>query len=139
MRNLPTILGVAALLVTACSGLTAIIPDPTPTPHATQVPLPATGHDFEIHLQDGFQGDRVRIRVDGALVYDGMPQTNPVLGLAETLGWRAANTTFALTVEVPAQGINHTQTLSLDDGLAVGITLYQGQVLVVQANGFAYE
>jgi hypothetical protein len=125
-------LATAALLLGAC---TAITTNPAPTP----IPTPATGHAFNIHLQEGFEGDEVLIRVDGALVYQDAPETNPVLGLAETLGARAAGKEIALTVEVPAQGIDHTQTLNLDDGLAVGISLYQGEVLVIQADWFGYE
>jgi hypothetical protein len=123
---------VVALLLSACTATTI---DPTPTP----IPTPAAGHDFGIHLQEGFTGDDILIRVDGALVYQGAPETNPVLGLAETFGARAAGRMFALTVEVPAQQIDHTQTLNPDDGLAVGISLYQEEVLVIQANWFGYE
>jgi hypothetical protein len=125
-------LATAALLLGAC---TTIMTNPTPTP----IPTPATGHDFVIHLQEGFEGDDVLIRVDGALVYQDAPETNPVLGLAKTLSARAADKKIALTVEVPAQHINHTQILNLDDGLAVGISLHRGEVLVIQANGFGYE
>lgn len=125
-------LAALALLLGACTATTI---DPTPT----RIPTPAAGHDFDIHLQEGFTGDDVLIRVDGALVYQGAPETNPVLGLAETFGARAAGRTFALTVKVPAQHIDHTQNLNLDDGRAVGISLYQGEVLVIQADWFGYE
>jgi hypothetical protein len=132
MKACLTALATAALLLGACSATTT---DPAPT----SIPTPATGHDFGIHLQEGFEGDGVLIRVDGALVYQDAPETNPVLGLATTLGARAAGKEFALTVEVPAQHIDHTQTLNLDDGLAVGVSLHQGEVLVIQANGFGYD
>lgn len=127
-----TALAAIALLLGACI---AIPTDPTPT----LIPTVAAGHDFYIHLQEGFQGDDILIRVDGALVYQDAPETNPLLGLAETLGARAAGKTVDLTVEVPAQNIRHSQSLNLDDGLAVGISLYQGEVLVIQADAFGYE
>ena len=132
MKMRLNVLAALALLLGACTVTTI---DPTPTP----IPTPVAGHDFDIHLQEGFTGDDVLIRVDGALVYQGAPETNPVLGLAETFGARAAGRTFALTVKVPAQHIDHTQNLNLDDGLAVGISLYQGEVLVIQADWFGYE
>ena len=125
-------LAAVALLLGACTATTL---DPTPT----FIPTPAAGHDFHIHLQEGFKGDDILILVDGILVYQDVPETNPVLGFAETLGARAAGRKIALTVEVPAQHIDHTQNLNLDDGLAVGISLYQGEVLIIQADWFGYE
>jgi hypothetical protein len=68
-------LAVLALLRGAC---TAITIDPTPTP----IPTSVAGHGFDIHLQEGFTGDDILIRVDGALVYQDAPETNPILGLA---------------------------------------------------------
>ena len=125
------VLASIALLLGACNALA--------TNRAPMgIPTPLEGHDFEIHLQGGFEGDEVLIRIDGALVYQDRPETNPVLDLAETLGARAAEEVFSLTIEVPAKHIAHTQTLDLNDGMAVGVSLYQGQVFVIQADWFGY-
>ncbi len=95
--------------------------------------------EYSIDLQEGFSGEVVQVLIDDKSVYGGKPQTNELLGVADRFVFDSESTTITLTVVVPAKNVNSTHSLDLSRAKCIGISIRNGDVEVIQANGFGYD
>ena len=107
--------------------------------HPSQVQPVAGGEAFFVHLQEGFSGEPVRVLVDGELLFEGKPTTDPRLGIAEEFSGSASSTNINLTIEIPSRSIKRTHSVDLAKAKSLGISVHNGKVSMVQANSFAYD
>ncbi|NIM05663.1 MAG: hypothetical protein GTN65_08605 [Armatimonadetes bacterium] len=101
--------------------------------------LTSTGEAFFVHLQEGFSGEFVRVVVDGKEVFSGKPTTDPRLGFAEQFAGSAQTTSITLTVEIPSKTFKSTHSLDLTKARGIGISIVNGEVMIIQANAFGYD
>jgi hypothetical protein len=79
---------------------------------------------LHVHLQDGFSGEPVTIRLDGRTVVEkSSVKTRPQLGLAEIIELSPPHGRLTLEVQVPAQVLRETITLDPDRDLYLGLSL----------------
>jgi len=80
-----------------------------------------------IHLQDGFDGDEVVVKVDGKvrLQRDGVT-TRRVLGLAEHVELEVADGPLALEVAIPNRGLERTIAAEARGELHLGVSIAHG-------------
>jgi hypothetical protein len=79
---------------------------------------------LHVHLQDGFSGEPVRIRLDGKTVIENPAvTTRPQLGLAELIPLELPAGRHTLEVQVPAHTQVQTFTLTSGQELHVGLSL----------------
>lgn len=77
-----------------------------------------------VHLQDGFSGEPVTIRLDGKTVAENSAvKTRPQLGLAEIIPLEVPPGRHTLEVQVPAHTQVETITLGPDQELYIGLSL----------------
>ena len=122
---------IAVLLLVGCSR-----PDAAGEPGAGVEP--PTGTSFAVHLQDGFTGQRVRLLVDGALVFEGRPQTDPRLGLAHAVAGRTERSSVEVTLE-REDGPPRSGRFDLAGGVAIGVSLEGAEIVMRQAPAFGYD
>lgn len=79
---------------------------------------------LHVHLQDGFSGEPVRIRLDGKTVIENSAvTTRPQLGLAEIIPLELPAGRHTLEVQVPAHTQAETITLQPGQELHLGLSL----------------
>jgi hypothetical protein len=96
---------------------------------------------LSVDLQEGFQNDTVRVRVDdaAALEREGL-STRRQIGLAARLELEAPEGSFVLHVEVPTRALATSERLDAARGAFVGVNITAGGKLElrVQAKEFWY-
>ena len=97
------------------------------------------GEPFFVHLQEGFSGEPARVLVDGIVLFEGKPKTNPLLGIAHEFTGSAASTDITVTIEIPKKSIKSTHNVDLKNARGLGISVQNGKVTIVQANAFGYD
>jgi len=101
---------------------------------------PVTGDEsFFVHLQEGFSGESTRILVDGKLLFEGNPTTDPRLGLAEQFAGSTTSTRISVTIEIPGRNIKSTHSIDLTNGRGIGLSVANGKVRIIQADAFGYD
>ena len=119
------------------------VPDPPATtekPATVEPSKPAPAEQaYEIHLQSGFDGKPVTVKVDGKQIYTGSPETDYTIGLADTIRGVAQSPSLELVVEVPSKRVLSTLTIDLAKGKLIGINVGKGKLDYRQSNDFQYE
>ncbi len=119
------------------------VPDPPATtekPATVEPSKPAPAEQaYEIHLQSGFDGKPVTVKVDGKQIYTGSPETDYTIGLADTIRGVAQSPSLELVVEVPSKRVLSTLTIDLAKGKLIGINVGKGKMDYRQSNDFQYE
>ena len=105
----------------------------------SNIVAPPNAVAFSIHLEEGFGGSIVTIAVDGSEVFNGKPNTDPVLGLAEIVPTWAASSTPVLHVTVKTAKVDWTEAVDLKKGKALGLSIISGKINMQQAEGFGYD
>ena len=83
---------------------------------------------FKIDLQEGFDGDRVVIRVDGRPVYDKQGvSTRMQIGLADSVQVETGSEA-ELAVQLPDKGLEGTVKLFVEETPNVGVSV-EGEVV----------
>jgi hypothetical protein len=83
---------------------------------------------LKIDLQDGFAGDRVIMRIDGAVVYDRAGiKTRMQVGLADSAEVEAGPAA-ELRVELPEKGIDGSTTVNAEKTPNIGVSVEGGSV-----------
>lgn len=122
---------VVGLAIAICAGCTKQL--------APDAELVAESTAFFIHLQEGFTGEAVRVSVDGNLVYEGNPTTNPLLGIAHEFTGSAKSSDIVLRIEIPSLKIDSAHKIDLATAKGLGISAQNAKVTIVQANAFGYD
>ena len=65
--------------------------------------------------------------------------TDPRLGFAEQFAGSAQTTSITLTVEIPSKTFKSTHRLDLTKARGIGISIVNGEVMIIQANAFGYD
>jgi len=95
---------------------------------------------LDIHLQEGFEGDEVVVRIDGEerLRRDAV-QTRKALALAEHVTFEVAAGQHVVEVSIPARGIEQRIDVDVADKLYVGMGLKDNELRVrVRDKQFGY-
>lgn len=115
-------------------------PAPTEKPATVETSKPAPAeHAYEIHLQSGFGGKPVTVKVDGKQIYTGSPETDYTIGLADTIRGVTQSPSLELVVEVPSKRVLSTLKIDLAKGKLIGINVGKGKLDYRQSNDFQYE
>lgn len=85
-----------------------------------------------IHLQTGFDGDEVVVRINGEerLRRDGV-RTRRVLGLAEHAELEVEPGLLAVEIWVPGRGLEKHLDVEAGDEIYLGISLTDGEIRVI--------
>ena len=79
---------------------------------------------LHIHLQEGFSGEPVTIRLNGRTVVEKQSvKTRPQLGLAEIIDLSPPHGRLTLEIQVPAQVLSEILTLDPNRELYFGLSL----------------
>jgi hypothetical protein len=95
---------------------------------------------INVALQDGFDGDTVVIRVDGAEAYHGeRVTTRTQISHAADTQLNVPDGPFTLEVDVPTRGVRETLTLDPQAQPNVALSLLDGQLVAAYPErlGFA--
>ena len=85
---------------------------------------------INVALQDGFDGDTVVLRVDGATVYSGEQiTTRTQISHAADMQLEVPDAPFTLEVEVPTRGVKETLELDPHTQPNVGLSLLDGRIV----------
>lgn len=107
--------------------------------HPNKLQPVAKDEPFFVHLQEGFSGEPTKISVDGKLIFEGNPKTDPLQGVAHELTGTASSTLINMTIEIPSKKIKSTHSFDLIKAKGFGISVVNGQISIVQANAFGYD
>jgi len=90
---------------------------------------------LHVHLQDGFSGEPVTIRLNGqTVVQKPSVKTRPQLGLAEIIDLSPPHGRVTLEIQVPAQVLSETITLEPSRDLYLGLSLRADGTLTHQVS-----
>jgi len=90
---------------------------------------------LHVHLQDGFSGEPVTIRLNGqTVVQKPSVKTRPQLGLAEIIDLSPPHGRVTLEIQVPAQVLSETITLDPSRDLYLGLSLQADGTLTHQVS-----
>src|SRR5262245_44780574 len=93
-----------------------------------------------LHLQDGFTGDEVVVKVNGEeRLHRDEVRTRRVLGLAEHVELDVADGPLTVEVSLPARGLTKRLELTAEGEVYVGISLAGGELrLITSKTPFGY-
>jgi hypothetical protein len=85
-----------------------------------------------IHLQDGFTGDEIAVRINGEerLHHDGV-RTRRVLGLAEHTELAVDDGPLSIEISVPTRGLEKRIELEASDEVHLGVSLTGNDIQVI--------
>ena len=83
---------------------------------------------LNLALQDGFDGDEVAIRVDGAEVYRDRVTTRTQISHAADMQLEVPDRPFSLEVDVPTRGVHETFRVDPQTQSNVAISLLDGRL-----------
>ena len=93
-----------------------------------------------IHLQDGFTGDEVVVKVNGEeRLHRQEVRTRRVLGLAEHVELDVADGPLTIEVSLPARGLTRHLELTAEGEVYIGISLTGGELrMITSKKQFGY-
>jgi hypothetical protein len=84
---------------------------------------------LRIDLQDGFDNDDVRIKVNGKEVYHrGDVTTKLLLGLADTTQTKVDDGAAEVEVAVPSRGLSQTERVEARGNVYLGVSVEAGRL-----------
>jgi hypothetical protein len=95
---------------------------------------------LHIALQEGFSGDRVIVRVDGAEIANRPTvSTRNQIGLAETVEVEVPTGELLLEVELPTRALRESTRVVVEGTTYVGASVEDGHIrLITQREAFRY-
>ncbi len=107
-----------------CAVVLAACQAPEPMP-----PAPPPGTVLSVALQEGFESDRVIVRLDGVEVARRDDVTTDLrIGLATSFEVSLDDDSRAIEVRVPSQGVVGQTVVSVDGPLHLGVSVVEGEV-----------
>ena len=90
---------------------------------------------LNVHLQDGFSGEPVTIRINGRIVAQRPSvKTRPQLGLADVIQLSPPDERLIVEIQLPAQSLTETVTLDPSRDLYLGVNLRADGTLTHQVS-----
>lgn len=98
-------------------------------------------NQFSIHLQDGFDGKhRVVVRVDQREIYNAVPKTSPLTGLAAFIAVTNVSAHPIVVLNIEGLSESWSNKVDLTAGRALGLeVLTNGSIRARQASRFGYD
>jgi hypothetical protein len=85
------------------------------------------GPYFRVDFQEGFEGWKTVLFLEGELVYKGLPGTDPVTGLADGIELMGRSTLVELRLVIRAVGVDTTLDADIQSFEFIGLNVLAGE------------